>query len=848
VSGFLRSITIILCLCCGAHAADAQNTDANGLLHLLDTSGMSEDWLQESATIREHLGKLDADDPTVAQFTPAITRRCATLAKLKKIGAWERAIFVDIFAAMLEDLVNGDPVLARYAGQTVNYGYWSEHTDRLTGTKIQVPPKFDAGREYQMFMYYKLGGGLYWRSPTKKWAGPADEGAKISPPYRPTAEMCQNTPDTFHAWSALHYAVKGRMGLVEELKELTHAMSQDFSISKDRIFLSGYSDGGFSAMWLASHYPHLVAGIAPGVANWQYANTEHFSFFNFATLVVDGWRDGGYIQENLARFAALGNMGYDIEAIVSHHGHKAEWLENVDTVQRIMAWAKSKRRDLNRKHIKYATWNLAWNRAFWFSIRRMQNPLLAAVVDAQIDGNTIHVQSKNIAVYRIDLNEHLVDMGAPVKIYTNGELSYEGPYQEQITIDYLEMPEGLLVKTPESHGGIKVHASLAAYSNKKSHHKKFRLADEPWAWVTFTGGDDREVALPAINPPKWAKPDTEFLERESFPDNLMIYGGPLRNRFAAKIADHLPITSAGGRFSTANVVYDEPQQWVKFIVPNPLAPERDCLIFAFNDPVTAAKELNLGAMKLNPWGFREGDCMVFGVRKSESAIAAMNDKQKNKKGSQYRQDVYIFDSNWQVSDQAPLGEATETFHWADILQLKAEAIRERLGTDVGLYNSQPGFLKWKTRFDKGPITMNDVAMTHQFPEFIMTCELSGEQLKKLVLPDQRGKTTVAHHTLCADTEDPRYDPETSILLSDIDPDKTYTIAAGYALCDRGTLGLGQDTEQMPKPYCYFASIDDFVGHEAGYARSSNLMQSDVEVTEAVMAYIEKRGTVDPLGQ
>jgi poly(3-hydroxybutyrate) depolymerase len=82
--------------------------------------------------------------------------------------------------------------------------------------------------------------------------------------------------DTFHAWSSLDIQVKGRMGAHIELEEATTALCRDFSVDPDRIFLTGWSDGGFTALWLASHYPHLVAGIAPvcGIGNTATSRTS----------------------------------------------------------------------------------------------------------------------------------------------------------------------------------------------------------------------------------------------------------------------------------------------------------------------------------------------------------------------------------------------------------------------------------------------------------------------------------------------------------------------------------------------------------------------------------------------
>ena len=839
LQGSFLKMSVLICILF-ASTLRAQEAPAE-VATVLSAEGRDASWVKGTEQIRKDLAALNYGDKRVQQHLPAIKRRCTTLMKIWKIGSYERDIFTRFFEAMLEDLNKGEKVLARFSGQTVNYGYWSAHINKLTGTKVQIPPDYDSDKEYQFFMYYKLGGGMYWYTPTKKWAGPGDKDAKISPPFRPTAEMCQNIPDTFQAWSALYYGVKGRMGLVYELQELTHAMCQDFSMSPDRVFLSGYSDGGFSSMWIASRFPHLVAGIAPGVANWQYGNMGHYTFFNFPTLVVDGWGDGGYIQENMDRFTALNNMGYDISGIIGHHGHNQGWLENVESVKKVMAWAKTKRRNLNRKHIKYATWNLAWNRAFWFTIERRETPLLAALVDAKIESNTINVKAKNIAEYTIALNDKLVDMKQPLKIITNGQVSYEGPCIAEVTVELSKKPDAALVKSADSYGGMSVHAFQLTYFNKKSNHKKFQLPKYPWTWCRFTGGDNAKAELAVLKPAGWVTPDSKMTQERMDKSNVMFMGGPLRNQIVAKFAEQLPIKFEKGKFTIGAKVYDEAQHCVKFIMPNPLSKGRYCVVLAYNDPVEAAKVLNMPKLDISPWGFRSGDCTVFGIKKTEAEIKSMNAKTKKKKGSAYKTETFFFNASWQVFDESALGTAEADFGWSDILQLKATAVKQELGTDVGLYRSQPGFLKWKTSLDKGPVTMHDIVVTHQIPEFIMTCELTGTQLKGFVEADKKGTT----HTVYYSKDEPGYDPETSLLFSDIVDDKVYTVAAGYSLCDGGSLGVSWNAKKMPKPYFYFESVKEFTDHEGGSLRSQNLKQTEIEVNEAVANYIKKHGTIKP---
>ena len=47
---------------------------------------------------------------------------------------------------------------------------------------------------------------------------------------------------------------------------------------------------------------------------------------------------------------------------------------------------------------------------------------------------------------------------------------------------------------------------------------------------------------------------------------------------------------------------------------------------------------------------------------------------------------------------------------------------------------------------------------------------------------------------------------------------------------------------MPKPYCYFESIEEYLS-QGGGLRSRNLIQTEREVLEAVANFIRSRGTV-----
>jgi len=130
---------------------------------------------------------------------------------------------------MLEDLAAGKRPNVRYAGKGMAFPYWSDMMRRIEAIWTHVPPSYDPTKGYQVFMYYKCGGGIH------------NKNGKAAGGYRPTVEVANQT-DTFHCWSSLNIQIKGRMGGHIELSEAMDALCREFSADRDRVFLTGWSD------------------------------------------------------------------------------------------------------------------------------------------------------------------------------------------------------------------------------------------------------------------------------------------------------------------------------------------------------------------------------------------------------------------------------------------------------------------------------------------------------------------------------------------------------------------------------------------------------------------------------
>ncbi|MGE3804243.1 MAG: hypothetical protein AB7K24_06190, partial [Gemmataceae bacterium] len=783
----------------------------------LPTSGRSEEWRKATAGCRARLSRVNNDDVLTRKYLPHITARCDMLNETSSI-TWRTLPAVEMLEDLLDDLAKGTEPLKRYAGQGLAFTYWSATMERIETIWIQVPPRFDPDKSYQLFIYYKCGGGI-----RRGLDGRATGG------HRPTADMCRKVEDTFHAWSSLDIQVKGRRNAEVELAEASAALAREFAVDRARVFLSGYSDGGYTSLWLGSRFPDLVAGIAPAVANWQYQNAEYYGLANLPVLVVDGWSDGGYVEMNFSRFHTLSSMGHDVTALFGKHGHTYAPYESEATFARIMAWARTKKRNLYPKKIQYATWNLLWHRCYWLAIERMYEPTRAARVTAEVtEGNRIIVRADNIAAYKLFLDKHLVDRDQRVTVLTNGVETYRGPYQSEVLIELGPRPMGKFVKSPELPGDI---TGVLLWSTYAANDGDVFIPSRRWLSVRPTGGDKAAREAWAALVPDDAKADTEITEADIAACNLKIYGGPEINRFAARIAGDLPIKLEKGAIRVGKRVYEEPTHGVKFIHPNPLNPKKYVIVHAVNDPATA-RQHGFFDMKKND-EFRSGDCLVYGVRSPAPRYGPAHGSRD------WVIERQVFDANWRVADTAPLGQATTRFDLNSLLRLKADAARAATGVDAAImYRFPQRWNRWETSIRQGPVTAHDLGVTNVFPEYITIGEMRGEDLRALA-------RSAAATTILFDKRDPAYDPKSSLLFDDIDPDRSYRVAIDYGGSVSRATAYRVDPAKLPSDFVFRNEKEFLAGSQANYLPLRRPRLADFEFTQALTRYFQKNGTVAP---
>jgi len=799
----------VLCAVLLAASAPAADPPA-GLLPVADKPP---DWVRATARCRELLSKLDPDSGLARKYLPNV-RRCADMLRRTDAFHWKSLTAVEFLENMLLDLQAGRHPHRRYAGKELGFPYWSETMGRIEAIWVHVPPEYDPNGSYPLWICYKCGGGIHFKD------GKAHGG------YRPTAEAANRT-GVFWAWSSLSIQVKGRMGAERELAEAPAALAKEFAVDPGRVFLTGWSDGGFTAVWLASRWPGLVAGIAPVCANWQYANVNEIGLLNVPILCVDGWGDGGYNTSQFRRWHALHTMGYDVAGLWGHHGHSYQPYEDPAELARILAWAKDRQRDPWPRRVRYATWGLTWHRAHWVSIERMVEPWLAGRIDAEVKAdNRIEVRADNVAAYTLTLSEKLVDPTRNVTVVTNGKPSYAGPFRGEVRVEAVKPPAGRFVKSAAMPGDITAQVERSIYQTDPG--GGLSIPGRRWLWVRPTGGDERTRKLLAGWAPPQAKDDTAMTDRDAAEANLFVFGGPDVNRFTARIAGDLPVTFAPGRFTIGRRVYDQPTNCLKLLHPNPLDPRRYVIVYAFNDAAAFAANGFFGTRQESSWKFRTGDCVVMGVRRPGRTWGVAVS------GDGFGEDHYVFGADWRPFDGEPLARLAAPLSYPQLLRLRADAAREATGADAGIvFAYAPSWIRWRSGLPAGPVTAHDLATLDALPEYVATADVRGANLVELA-------ARAAASTVLADRRDSSYVAGQSLAAADIDPNRTYRVAMGY----HGLPGYGAEPKKMP-PLHFFRTPEEFLAGGNTSLPFRNLRTRGVEMSAAVISYVRKRGRLAP---
>lgn len=214
----------------------------------------------------------------------------------------------------------------------------------------------------------------------------------------------------------------GEAALLESIDWL----KQNLSVEEDRIYLTGFSNGGICTWNLAQKYPHLFAGIIPigGMVDYQYINNIR----NMAALVFYDCDDTvkNTYNKTINRYLSQNKKITKVPLYGLSHSDLINLLAKEDSMDYILQY----KRLLYPDEIIYTTKTHRHSRAYWISGIEITKGKKFCKIKAAIVNNEIHINTTNCKAFCVEIPPQMDKTNIP--IYINGVLIVQAENQDYL--------------------------------------------------------------------------------------------------------------------------------------------------------------------------------------------------------------------------------------------------------------------------------------------------------------------------------------------------------------------------------------------------------------------------------
>jgi len=403
-------------------------------------------------------------------------------------------------------------------------------------------------------------------------------------------------------------------GETDVFEALAH-VKKYYVVDENRIVVRGFSMGGASTWNFAVHHPSLWAAAQPGAGfseaaeflrffqqetlkpypweaklwRWHDATEHAINLFNVPTVAYSGENDRQkQAADVMEQYAA--KEGIRLTHIIGPGvEHKIEAGAKIEIAKRIDALAAQGRNPVPRQ-VKFTTFTLRYNEAFWITIDGLEEHWERGRVDAEFDTAMNHIRANTKGLTALSVvfqpGQYPLDITRPATVLLDGQ-SLAGPRafsdrsfiarfrKEGARWKLVDGPLPGLVKKHGLQGPIDdafmdsfmfVQPTGKALNSNVDAWVKGELAHAITHWRQQFRGDAR------------VKQDTEITEADIAQHNLVLWGDPQSNQVLAKIADKLPVKWSANGLWAGGLNHSADNNVPVLIYPNPLNPEKYVVI------------------------------------------------------------------------------------------------------------------------------------------------------------------------------------------------------------------------------------------------------------------------------
>lgn len=240
------------------------------------------------------------------------------------------------------------------------------------------------------------------------------------------------------------YAEWGRNPIEEDyIKEVLKAAKRTWDIDTDRIYIGGYSMGGYGAWHIGGHQADVFAGAVSGAGGiltgqsigevWGWGVIGNLRHTPIAFL--HGTKDEpAPVWSDQAANRLLNELE---KQCPSNYVHRYVEIENGDhgapsgKVGEAVKWVLQYVRNPNPKEVTWEPMRPFVQHFYWLYVEK---PAMFQRIEARITGNTIEMAVTRLKTgFSVLLNDQLVDLAQPVTVRINGEEAFRGLVQPSVT-------------------------------------------------------------------------------------------------------------------------------------------------------------------------------------------------------------------------------------------------------------------------------------------------------------------------------------------------------------------------------------------------------------------------------
>ncbi|HUW82084.1 MAG TPA: prolyl oligopeptidase family serine peptidase [Phycisphaerae bacterium] len=396
---------------------------------------------------------------------------------------------------------------------------------------------------------------------------------------------------------------------VRDVFDVIDDIQSQYNIDEDRVYLYGYSAGGFATFDIVARYPHRFAAIAILAGAGLNGNEENL--VNLPTLILHGLDDPvvRYHNRTSINIANLRSVSAPVTAAaVPAIGHGVpltgveEWLLKWRRVS-VPARVICKTDEANPQAI----------RNYWVSLFGIALPHRQAAVRAEVFGNRLVATTANVNDFTLDL----------------GDLRAAGMKVAELAVD------GQIVPAPESAYCRFKHSGLEWLMEEWAVAPEFDLTRYQAGGVAnvYDGSPLMVIAPADLEPfarqlagrdmtsPSYyvrlpVKRDTEVADDELARCSLILVGRPGRNAVSTQlVGEDWPLLVADGRAKLFDQEYALDRYAISVMARNPLNPSQRIWLLASNND--AAYSPNSALLRTWRYGRTRPDIMIVEVETNQ---------------------------------------------------------------------------------------------------------------------------------------------------------------------------------------------------------------------------------------